>query len=389
MIRLRLHIARLAVALCCAGGILAWGGIFTVWRHTELMAQDWIVYYAAGTAALSGKLALLFDAARFTQYQYATLGPWFTAAPSLHPWLYPPHYLLFILPFCLLPFAASYVLFLALTGAAAVAALAWRGAAGGMDWPRGLMLLFFPASCIDALTGQNAFLSTALLIGGFRFVDRQPVLAGIALGALSYKPQLWLLVPVALIAARAWFPLAIAVATATLLVLASAALFGVESWQLWIDQTLRARDPAFAAWFAETFLRGYSVYVAAALLGAPPIIASDLQIAAAVAAAAAVYVAYRRSPSEDLRIAVLLAATMLAAPHLQAYDMVLLAAAVILLFARAIPPFAAIALFGVVWALPLLRPFLVPDGRFIVPAALAALLAYAVAATRSPVIDRG
>ena len=58
------------------------------------------------------------------------------------------------------------------------------------------------------LAGQNTFLSLALFYGGMRLVDRAPAIAGILLGLLAYKPQLFLLIPVALLAARRWRVLA-------------------------------------------------------------------------------------------------------------------------------------------------------------------------------------
>jgi hypothetical protein len=39
-------------------------------------------------------------------------------------------------------------------------------------WLRGFLLLFFPASCINGLTAQNAFLTTALMVGGVRLLER-------------------------------------------------------------------------------------------------------------------------------------------------------------------------------------------------------------------------
>ena len=46
-----------------------------------------------------------------------------------------------------------------------------------------------PAALFDVGTGQNAFLTTAILVAGFGLLPRRPILAGIVLGLLSYKPQ--------------------------------------------------------------------------------------------------------------------------------------------------------------------------------------------------------
>src|SRR5580700_4073796 len=94
----RRTLARIAILACCVGGMVGWIGTVLVGRRLEIFAQDWTVYYAAGTAFLEGKLALVFDIARFTAFQLR----WAPAPLPLHPWLYPPDYLLLIVPFALL-----------------------------------------------------------------------------------------------------------------------------------------------------------------------------------------------------------------------------------------------------------------------------------------------
>jgi hypothetical protein len=247
------------------------------------------------------------------------------------------------------------------------------------------MLLFFPATLTNVLTGQNAFLSVALMIGGVRLLERWEMVGGAVLGILVYKPQLYVLVPVALAAARAWRGLAASLLSAALLVAASAVAFGVPAWLLWFERIVRAGDPALATWFGDTFLRGYSLYVSAVLLGLSDAAAGAVQGAGALAAAAAVWLVFRARREGDARLAVLLAGAIVATPHLQAYDMVLLAAAVVLLWPQDQREIGlgAFALFGGVWLLPFLRPYGGLSGRLAVPAVLVALLAYAaVQATR-------
>jgi hypothetical protein len=377
---LRRHLASLAIVMGCAGGMIGWVGIAVARTDFEVYRQDWIVYDAAGAAARAGLIDLLYDSRRFTAFQYETLAPWFAGPPSLHPWLYPPPFLLLLAPLSRLPFAAAFAAFVIPTLAAALVALAWRGIGKGWNWPRAAMLLFFPVTLINALTGQNAFLSAALMIGGVRLLERWESVGGAVLGLLIYKPQLYVLVPVALAAARAWRGLAASLLSAAALVAASAAAFGVPAWLLWFERIVRAGDPAVAAWLGDTFLHGYSLYVAAKLLGLPDAAAGAVQAAGALAAAAAVLQVFRGERAGDARLAVLLAAAIVATPHLQAYEMVLLAAAVILLWPqdRRGIGLGAFALFGGVWLLPFLRPFSGLGGRLAVPAVLAALLAAAV-----------
>ena len=50
-----------------------------------------------------------------------------------------------------------------------------------------LLLLLAPATLINAVGGQNGFLTACLLVGGILLLDRRPVLAGILFGLLTYQ----------------------------------------------------------------------------------------------------------------------------------------------------------------------------------------------------------
>ena len=93
----------------------------------------------------------------------------------------------------------------------------------------------------------------------------------------------------------------------------------------------------FAAKWRSSLLFGYSPYVIARLLGASGAIAGAAQLVSAAVAVAAVAWAFRRIPAETRRLAVLLAAAVLFAPHVQTYDLVFLAVAVMLVFADRLP----------------------------------------------------
>lgn len=380
----------LAIATALTGGTIIWVRVVIDLRHTELFMQDWFVNYAAGVASRAGEFALLFDGNAFTDFQYRLLRHWYSTPPSLLPWFYPPLFLLLLAPLSLLSFPLSYAVFQLVTGAAALGALGWRGLRRGFAWPSALLLLSFPATASGALAGQNALLSTALLVGGMRVLDASPAFAGALLGALAYKPQLFLMVPVALIARRAWRALAFTCASAALLVLLSASVFGLQSWWLWLDLIFRGSDPAKAQWYNETFLSGYSFYVCATDAGLVPLAAKLVQVAAALVAAGAVWWTQRRGSNEEAKLGVLLVATVMATPHLQMYDLMLPGAAAILFFVRARKGIDGLdlTLFASTWMLPLLRPNLVTAGIYAVPVVFAALLVNGLRLTRSNGIEK-
>ena len=293
------------------------------------------------------------------------------------PWVYPPSYLLAMLPFGTLPFGASYVAFQLTTAALLAAALyfgADRFAADqfGADRPnqRALAIaaaLLGPAAAINVGMGQNAFLSAALLVGGFRVVRTHPAFGGAILGMLTMKPQFWLLVPIALAAAREWKALAWSVLAAAGLALASVALFGIDSWRHWLDLVQGSYADPHGKWVELGRLWGDSIYACLVAAGASQTLANAAQAAGTLLGVALVYGAFRRPLAGDQKIALLLACTILAAPHSSLADTVLLASAAALWISAASEDAAPLAKWTValaLWAVPPLNPPLVsPLGR--------------------------
>ena len=71
-----------------------------------------------------------------------------------------------------------------------------------------------PACPINAIGGQNGFLSAALFLGGVLNIDRRPILSGVLIGLLTFKPHLGVVLPFALVALGAWRVIASAAVTA-------------------------------------------------------------------------------------------------------------------------------------------------------------------------------
>ncbi len=324
--------------LIVVGIVCAVYGLFAIRVYAIHFArepwQDWMVYYAAARSYLDGNLPLIFDGERFTAQMSADFAAWLPKPLSFHPWLYPPPFLLLLIPFGLLPFATACVVFLAASFACLLAAIWVAVGPGYRRWLQAASLLFAPAVWFNVGIGQNGFLTAALLVGGFGLLPRRPRVAGILLGLPACKPQFWLLVPVALVAARQWRALASALATVCVMALASVAVFGVEPWRAWIDWFVGAPPEIYQTWLKWGRLYGQSIYTILALIGASHGLATAGQGVATVLAAACVWWCCRRPMPDDLRLAVLLSATMLAAPHAINYDAVLLVVAATLLFAH-------------------------------------------------------
>jgi hypothetical protein len=200
------------------------------------------------------------------------------------------------------------------------------------------------------------------------------------LGALSYKPQLCALVPVALVAARAWRALAAAAASVFGLSALSAALFGLAAWKLWVLELLDPAGLYRARWIRDSVMLGFGVYTCVIRLGGPESLAIAAQLCAAAIAIIATYWAFRRNAAWELRLAVLLCGVTLLTPHIAPYDLAFVACAIVLLFAHSVASgFLAgeAILMALAWLVPMVRPVDALPGR-LAPLVIAGVGAYAL-----------
>jgi len=337
------------IALCGGFGLFGW--MIYGYALRGQIGEDSMVFHTAVRAWLEGAGDRIYDGAWLTAEINARFAGWLSAPIRLHPWIYPPSFQLLLLPFGYLPFAVAYPLFQA-TGFAALAAAACSRLP--MRSLIAASLLLSPATAANVLLGQNGFLTAALLIGGARLLRPAPVCGGVLLGLLSYKPQFCFLVPVALLAGHHRRAAAAALITAATLVIASAAVFGVEPWLAWFR--LITGGGGFVGWSNEARLVGMSVYADAAFLGASPAIANSAQAMAILLSAAAVHRAFSSTPGDAPRLAVLLTASFLAAPHAANYDAILLSAAAVTATSDRDFNRGAIPLLTVLWLCPLFNP---------------------------------
>jgi alpha-1,2-mannosyltransferase len=332
--RRALRHAAMVFAVC---GPLGWWFFYMLFRSTP--GQDWMVFDTAVQAWRQGNDGLLLDGRAFTAALNQSHAAYLGVSLVFHPWVYPPYTLLLAIPFAWVSWPVSYVGFQALTAAGLCLALRpWCPSGGPGRW---LMLgvLLCPATAFTLGAGQNSFFSAALAVGGISLLASRPIIAGILLGLLSFKPQLAILVPVALLAAGAWPCIAAAIVTSACLLLASLAVPGIGMWRGWLHLFL-SHDPAFRIWVNEGRLHGQSVFTCLHLLGVPDRLANAGQFSAIVAAGILVWVAFRGDRPRADRLAVLLCAMILGAAHVGNYDAIMLGiAAMLVLIQGYVRPF--------------------------------------------------
>ncbi len=281
---------------------------------------DFAVFWSASYLALSEGPLQAYDVARHLEVM-ATYGPLGIGSTAVLPWLYPPTFLLVVLPLATLPLAFSYLLFVA--GGAYAYLRVIGGLVGASSMLRRgfwLPVLASPAVLASCILGQNSLLTAALVGGAVCLLNKRPVVAGILIGLLAIKPQLALLIPVALIAGRHMRTLASAAATVAIFVAVSVAVCGWETIPAFLHNVAWARahlvEGSPAGWLGMP-----SVLAAAQLAGLNPAAAYAVQGLAALAAAASVVYVWSRTREAPLRAAVLAAAALLATPYVRHYEL--------------------------------------------------------------------
>lgn len=323
-------------------------------RYNALGA-DWVIFLAAARAFFTGGLAHIYNQAWITTATNSQFADWLSTPEPYPLFPYPPVFLLLVLPFAKLPVAGS----LLLSQLGQFAALAWalRKLAPDKSYLFFLIASFLsPAASNNVLAGSNAVLVTALIIAGLTLLETKPLFAGALLGVVIFKPQFFVFLPLALLAAKDKKALAAMAACVSVLFLASILLFGPGLWLDWINVYLHPQQVGGVNGTEWGHRWDDSVSTCVALLGAPPGVANAAQALAAVIAIAMVWRAFRNCHPQ--RLAILLCAALLASPHVSNYDLLFLAVAA-LLYLRTMPESSRpLALLPVLlaWLAPLFNP---------------------------------
>lgn len=336
------------------------------------IGRDFVNVWVGGRLLLEGNWQTLFDIPAYLTALQRLFHP--SLAP--HYWSYPPTSFLVAAVLAVLPYWLALLVWTA-AGLVAITAVTRVGLAASERRIATIALLLAPATVLNVICGQNGFFTAALLAGGLLLLDTRPVLAGVLIGLLSYKPHFGIVVAPVLLALGAWRTIAAALATALAMVLASIAAFGIEPWQAFVASTMPNQAQMLKDFhgFFTTML--VSPYATLRHLGAGHGAAMALQVAVGLAAVGAAVVCARRTRDPDTLLMLVVAATFVAAPYALTYDLPVLMVAIARLAARrdgvGWTPVEA-AVYGTAWALPLASAPLVVLGLPLAPVVVIGIL---------------
>jgi hypothetical protein len=329
----------LLTALCVAVVAAACGTVLVSQPHV-----DFYSFWNSSRLIAEGRIAAVYG------LQPSPLGP-------LMPLAYPPPFLLFIALVGFIPFGWSFILWVAGTGLLYVVA----------SRAPGRVALGNPSAAFNGFVGQNGFLTAAIMLFGLHALKKSPVLGGAILGLMVIKPQLALLLPVAVIAGRLWAAIPAAAASASALLAVAALVFGLDAYRGFFEvlpyyQTLLVDG----RWPWE---RLASMFAFARWFGVSELVAWIAHGSVALASAIWVWRAWRHD--WEAKIPILAASSLLVSPYLFTYDAVLLVAPLAWLAERR--PWWALGI-AVLSALPLLQAWGLYAGPNATPLAAALAL---------------
>src|SRR5205085_2340477 len=297
------------LALAC--GILV-AGVEIGWLITAplpydafgyMIGRDFVATWAGAKAALTGDPGQYFAVETYNALLHAYVGENYPP----HIWSYPPHLLLFTWPLAFLPYMAAYVLYCALGLILYLAVVT----DGQRRLDHIVLLALAPAATLNIWTGQNGFLTAALLIGGLIQLDRRPILAGVLFGLLGIKPQLGFLLPVMLVLTGRWRVIAAAVVTIIILAATTSFAFGTKVWTDYLHLAMPTQSRAITEGSGFFIANMPTAFMNMRLIGLPAPITYGIQAAISGATLAATIWVFWRPRNPLLSIAFFVSATFL------------------------------------------------------------------------------
>jgi hypothetical protein len=292
-------------------GLLTKMGLVTLGGNP--IGHDFIAFYSAGKLARSGDPSAIYSVPALHAVQVAVIG----RDIDSWSWVYPPTFLLLVIPFSLMPYLLSLLVWIIGTYVGYLLVVRYIAPHPITPW----LFLGFPGSIFNLVYGHNGFFSTILLGGGLLLLDRNPIAGGLLLGILSYKPHLAGLLPIAFLAGRCWRALGGFAIGACSLALISLMAFGSSTWIAFCKNI-----PYAATHWQTSFLWAQmpTIFALARLEGANFVAAAILQGVVTLGAVSALILVWFHGASLALRGSILILSILLSSPYLFLYDLALL-----------------------------------------------------------------
>ena len=332
-------------------------------RSANLKGTDFLHFYTLGSLALAHRGADLYDLQ--LQSELATQRVPAASGINYLPF-YPPQVSIFFAPFARLPYPWALVLWLTLSsliyGVCCYAV--WHACPGLRNHASTVLILAFafpPFWHLIAWGQTSALALGCFTLAFFALRGQREFLAGLALGCLIFKPQLGLATAVVFLVTPRWKVIAGALVSTAGELIVACLYYGPGPLREWLRVLLNV--PRVLPLLEPRLYQTHSLRTFWTMLLPWPSASLAAYVISALLVSALAVACWRSRVPFSLRYSALLLATVLLAPHLTVYDLVILAPAFLLLSDWIVTqpdhpanPYLKLLLY-LAFVLPLLGPF--------------------------------
>ena len=294
-------------------------------RGRNLKGTDFLHFYTLGSLALAHRGNILYN----LEAQATLAAQRVPAAAGIRylP-LYPPQVSIFFAPFAKLsyPSALTFWLFLSVLIYGFCCYAIWRTCFKLLDHKLTtvILILAYPAFWHLIAWGQTSALALACFtLAYFALRSRREFLAGLALGCLIFKPQLALAAAIVFLLTANWKVIMGALLSGLAQLAAAWLYYGPAPLRDWIHTLLDMRR--LMPWLEPRIYQTHSLRTFWTMLIPWTSAALVLYLVSALAVLTLTVGCWRSRMPLPVRYSALLFATVLVAPHLTVYDLVILA----------------------------------------------------------------
>ena len=311
------------------------------------IATDFVTFYSASQLLQTSSPSTLYNTLSIHEAQKLLAND----KVQLFAWHYPPPFMLIVYPLHFFSYYSAWLLWTLFTIIPLLLLLSiiYRHSLAV------LIFLAFPGTFQNIIHGQNGFLTAFLIGAGLWLLNKKPIISGLLLGSLIYKPHFAILVVPALLAGRHYKALSGVTAAITLWIATTIILWGGAPWTAFFENLPFAGRLLEAG--ALPFFKIPTPLSGALMIGLSVQLSRIIQLIFSLFAIASAIYIWRNSNDHGLKMSTLIVSALVASPFAFDYDLVILAPVIAILLAQPVQEDKSCrnwALFF--WTLPFLSP---------------------------------
>ena len=304
--------------------------LLSQWQQTELigihgrpMGADWAAFWLAADQTAQLKTAQAYDTRNFVTAFEAIFGK-----KEYFAWQYPPTTSLALTPLTHLSYRFGALIWVLGPAIWLIITLHKTFPPSQSEPPAIAIALACPAVMININYGQTGALIAVLTFLAVTHLNTRPHLSGAAMGLIWFKPHFGVLLPFAVIGARAWKAGFVAGSIIALWIVLSLLHEGIEPWRAWVYALIDAPGRITKEMLGGPFTSWYGFVTN---LTGTKALGYGAQMVSATIAIAATFFIFRKTHSPLTRVAVLTTGALTVSPYTMFYDWVLIVPALMAL----------------------------------------------------------